>query len=139
MNLINAAPAVASGRTLPEASSAAYSIAALSWAEEFAEPGESALESHDRLSPTSPTLRALRVAAGVARMLEGDADPTQLLEALGFKANDFQFESRMGTWVDLVELARPQRRDSETLGDTLRRLVDQNSAARCAFFYVVTP
>lgn len=137
--LWNTALDVSRGSRMPEGTSAEYGLAEASWAERCSMPGEAPHEAHERLSPSSVALRTLRVAGGIARMLEGDCDPTQLLRALGFAPGEFQFEARTRTWADLIELARPSRRDAETLGDTMRRLVDHNRSARCTFFYVISP
>lgn len=137
--LWNTALDVSRGSRMPEGTSVEYGLAEASWAERCSNPGEAPHEAHARLSPSSVALRTLRVAGGIARMLEGDCDPTQLLLALGFAPGEFQFEARSRTWADLIELAGPSRRDSETLGDTMRRLVHHNTSARCTFFYVISP
>lgn len=130
---------VSRGSRMPEGTSAEYGLAEASWAERCSKPGEAPHEAHARLSSSSSVaLRTLRVAGGIARMFEGDCDPTQLLLTLGFEPEGFEFKARSMTWADLIELARPSRRDCETLGDTMRRLVDHNTSARCTFFYVIT-
>jgi hypothetical protein len=137
--LWNTALDVSRGSRMPEGTSAEYGLAEASWAERCSKPGEAPHEAHARLSPSSVALRTLRVAGGIARMFEGDCDPTQLLLALGYLPESFEFKSKSVTWADLIELARPSRRDSETLGDTMRRLVDHNTSARCTFLFVISP
>ncbi len=137
--LWNTALDVSRGSRMPEGTSAEYGLAEASWAERCAKPGEAPHDAHARLGSSSIALRTLRVAGGIARMFEGDCDPTQLLLALGYLPECFEFKSKSAVWADLLELARPMRRDTETLGDCLRRLADSNSAARCAFFYLITP
>lgn len=141
-NLLDNVRKVADGTKMPEASSTEYASLAVSWAEKLARPGESTFDSYQRLAAAkrAKVFSSLRRAAAIARMFEGDLDPRPLIESLGYKPGEesFEYESRLDTWEGLLELAEPFREDDEALGDCLRRLIESNGAASCAFFYVIS-
>lgn len=132
---------VASGKRLPRGTSAEYGLAEVAWAERVAKPNETVEDAHARLiAKASPVLWSIRLAGGLARAFEGDCNPSQLLEALGFEPDDgtFRHEARVSIWAGLFDLAKLARLEHETVGDALRRLVDENAACHAALYYVMT-
>lgn len=131
---------------LPAHTANEYGLAEVSWAEQVAKPSEAVQDAHARLvAKQAPILRALRVAGGVARMLEGNGDPRPLLSALGFKPGEDDvpnaaddYESRLHVWQGACELAELAREEHELVGDALRRLVEENGAIMSAFHYVTS-
>ena len=133
--------AVCDGKRSPAGSSADYAREILWWTSEGRDdirPGELPHEVFERLArERCPVLRALRVAGGIARMFEGNCDPRPLLDALGLVSGSDEYSMRLYTWADLVSLVAPHCREGEPVGAALRRLVESNSAARCAFIFAI--
>ena len=134
---------VCNGTLSPAGSSADYAREVLWWTSEgapsAADGAELPHEVFERLArERCPVLRALRVAGGIARMFERDCDARPLLDALGLVSGSDDYSMRLYTWADLVSLAAPHCREGEPVGAALRRLVESNNAARCAFMFVIT-
>lgn len=132
MNLLADALKVSRGERTPAASAAAYHDAAAEWAETCADAGESHTVALARLCANgSSVVRACYRAAAIARLLD-DLDTSELLPD---DAPDVA--SRRAVWADLLKLIAPHARPGEPLPSTMRRMLDENLAARTTYLLLL--
>src|SRR5262245_20479375 len=130
--LLPEAVAVTNGERTPIHSAADFRAAAATFAETWAQPGESQTVALARaVVGGSEVVATLYRAAAVAHLLD-TLDITELVPSDQLNAS-----LRYVAWAALIELAGPHRKPDEELRDTVRRLLSTNAAARAVYLLIL--